>query len=253
MTKGLECEELQDAAAHAYLTELQQLLHEPAPKDSGLANAAIDTAHESALAMQQGLAFTLRSARHRRWSFARHLFPKLHAALAEPQKAALRQAFLASHAGSDIDWIRNGDAFLAAVHRLATRGDLPAATADLATHEWAMFEASLASEAPSFYTDVRRLQVNPTLQMRPYSFDPEVAQPLLAEAASEPVWFAYFLHPADRRVRWQRLDASTLAILRIVEEAIPLAAAAQAANLDEAAVQQQLEHHAKQGLLAAPV
>lgn len=232
-------------APHAkYVAELSRLLHEPETVDEVAEELGAPAAPGAET--RQALKFYTNGARWRRMGFVDQTFPRFMKALDDESRKDLEQAFISAPSGGDWDWGLNANRFLEVVQQLVQEHRLPPAAGELATHQWALFEVTLAQHPGEPWQDLERLAINPTFDARQYARD--VTTGKLEPESAKPVLVGYYIHPELVKPRWLKLDDSVFARMRVVDEGIPYARAAAEAGITEDELGQKLEELALLGL-----
>lgn len=232
-----------------FFDELHRLYH-----DARDTNSVAERWYPEQPHYAKAVRFYVRSARHRRWSFAREMHPRLFATLTEAQSSELHDAYMVTPAGGDPDWFVNTGLLPPVVETLVAKGRLPVPAKELAWHETQLFTAGRADTLPAHYDSRAAFVPNPTMEIVEYEHDWAA---VWVRPAAEGVWpkpgttlVAYFLHP-DRKPRWHILDAPALAALRIASAGLGIEQAAEATGMGEVEVHRTLAHWGKVGILSA--
>lgn len=236
-----------------YFDSLRRLVHGECSAGQLLREwnpAALDAA--AGYRLERNLAFYARSAKRRRLHFVEGIFPGLLAALDKEARGLVESAYQKAHGGRDVDWLGNAAEFRQLIVALVEEGKLHPCWRDHVHHRWALYELGLLPELASLRQRASEaaegLAINPTLRVQQFEYDPIRTK---GEAAGEAQLIAYFVSPHHLKVEWLRLEAPVLAAMRVVDEGIPLAAAAEASACSLAEVREQMVHYAKRGLFVA--
>lgn len=166
------------------------------------------------------LEFYVRAARRRRDGVVRSVFPRFMKTFSSQRDELIER--YEERPKSDPDWYRNAYELLGVVDDLVTSNTLPSWAAELARHEWTLFETGL--ERASFDAPTR--SINPTLTAMEYAHDlPSWLADGARRAAPDVrvVRVGYYQHPATRAASWVELTAHELAAMRVVLESLSTA------------------------------
>ncbi len=169
------------------------------------------------------LEFYVRAARRRCDGVVRSVFPRFMKTFSS-QRDRLLDGYRA-RPKSDPDWYRNAHELLAVVDDLVESTTLPSWAAELARHEWTLFEIGL--QHASFDAPTR--SINPTLTAMEYAHD---LPNWLTDGAGltapdvRVVRVGYYQHPATLASSWIELTAHELAALRVALESLSPASVA---------------------------